>query len=295
MNYRSVLKQFLPPVLVNVANRSLRAPCEWEYKPDGWSAKYERVGGWNDCSIAETQRARWPVFVQSLKGTAPLTSTHTYVSPELTTHSLNAHNIAMCYGYVIALAARKKHEISVLDWGGGVGHYYLISKALLPNIRIQYSIYDKPLLCQAGRELLPEVDFYENPDDALEKKYDLVFVSNSLQYFENWQEIAGKLARSTQNYLYITQLPVIHKAKSFVTIQKAYQEKNYGYDSEFCGWILNRQEFAKCVEQSKMYLVREFLLGAGPSVLGAPEQNEYLGFLFIPCYENNQADSLILM
>lgn len=280
MNYRFVLKEFLPPIVVKAVLRSFRQPLpEWEYKPDGWSAKYERIGGWNDQSIAETQRARWPVFVRSLNGTEPLTSTQTFLSPELTTHDLSAHNIAMCYGYVIALAAREKHEISILDWGGGVGHYYLISKALLPNIKIQYSIYDTPKLCQVGRELLPEVDFYENPNDALEKKYDLVFACNSLQCFENWQEIVGKLARSSRNYLYITQLPVVHMAKSFVTVQRAYQVKEYGYDAEFLGWILNRQEFAKCAEQAKMCLVREFLMGAGPSVRGAPEQNELRGFL----------------
>jgi putative methyltransferase (TIGR04325 family) len=290
MNYRVLLRQFLPPILLNATHRSLRTTPEWEYKPDGWSAKYEQTEGWSDRSIAETQRARWPVFVQSLKGTNPLTSTHTYVSPELTTHNLDAHNIAMSYGYVLALSARKKQEISILDWGGGVGHYYLISKALLPNIEIRYSVCDKPLLCQTGRKLLPEVDFYENADNALKEKYDLVFASNSLLYSENWQEITDKLARSTRNYLYITQLPIVHKVNSFVAVQRAYQNKNYGYDAEFCGWILNRQEFIECVEQSKMSLVREFLLEAGPSILGAPEQNEYRGFLFTSRFENNQAD-----
>jgi len=291
MNKRFVLKEFLPPIVVNaVLHSSMFGLPEWEYKPDGWPAKHERIGGWNDQSIAETQRARWPAFVQSLKGTKPLTSTHTYVSPELTTHDLSAHNIAMCYGYVMAFAAREKHEISILDWGGGVGHYYLISKTLLPNIKIQYSIHDTPKLCQVGRELLPEVDFYENPNEALEKKYDIVFASNSLQYSEDWQEIVGKLARSCRNYLYITQLPVVHMAKSFVTIQRAYKSKQYGYDAEFFGWILNRQEFAICVEQAKMCLVREFLIGAGPSVRGAPEQSELLGLLFAPRNENDQAD-----
>jgi putative methyltransferase (TIGR04325 family) len=196
----------------------------------------------------------------------------------------------MCYGYIISLSARKKQEISILDLGGGLGHYYLISKALLPNVGIQYSVCDKPLLCQAGKELLPEVEFYENIDDALAKKYDLVFASNSIQYFKNWQEIVSKLSKSTRNYLYITQIPIVHKVNSFVAVQRAYQEKNYGYNAEFCGWILNYQDFIKCVAQSEMCLEREFLLGAGPSIMGAPEQNEFLGFLFTPNFENDQTD-----
>jgi len=286
MDFKYVFKQFLPPIVASATRRVLwEGLPEWEYVPGGWFSKNRKPEGWNDLSIAEAQRIRWPAFVRTLEGTKPITSTYTFMSPDLLRHSVSAHNIAMCYGYVLALAAREKRRLTILDWGGGVGHYYLISKALLPNFKIQYTCHDTPLLCQLGRELLPEVDFLEDADDVFRKRYDLVFASNSLQSFENWQEVARKLAAAARNYLYITQLPIVYKASSFVTLQRAYKVKTYGYDSSFLGWVLNFQELLKCIEQTGMKLVREFLTGHGPFVHNAPEQSEYYGFLFASNHE----------
>jgi len=52
-------------------------------------------------------------------------------------HAARHHAVqGMAYGYVLALAAWKKDRVSLLDWGGGLGHYNLISQALLPLVEI---------------------------------------------------------------------------------------------------------------------------------------------------------------
>jgi len=241
----------------------------------GWSTQDRRIKGWNEPSIVETREARWPAFVRSLEGTGPLGVTYEALSP--TRKDWVAHNTLMCYAYVLTLAARKKDSLTILDWGGGAGHYYLISTALLPDVDIQYHCYDLPLLCQLGRKLLPEVSFHEKADDAFRRPYDLVLASSSLQYFENWSEIVQKLAGVTRAFLYITALPIVHRVSSFVVVQRPY---HYGYNTEYLGLFLNRQELLKCVEEAGMELMREFLIDRGPVVKGAPERGEYAGFLF---------------
>ena len=52
---------------------------------------------------------------------------------QIATDDLGAHNTLMSYGYVLGRAAHNKSRISILDWGGGPGHYYLIGRALLPR------------------------------------------------------------------------------------------------------------------------------------------------------------------
>jgi putative methyltransferase (TIGR04325 family) len=94
------------------------------------------------------------------------------------------------YGYVLALAARKKDKLTILDWGGGVGHYYLYSKALLPEVGIEYHCYDVPNLCRLGRKLLPEIHLHDDERDLFGRQYDVVVSSSSLHYFENWREQA---------------------------------------------------------------------------------------------------------
>ena len=183
----------------------------------------------------------------------------------------------MAYAYVLTLAARKKDQISLLDWGGGIGHYCILGRALLPEVEIDYHCKDVPILCQGGRELFPEARFYDDTKTCFKRTYDLVLASSSLQYSEDWTGTVTQLASASRPYLYVTRLPIVHRAASFVVIQRPYQ---HGYKTEYLSWFLNRQEFLNYMNSLGMDLVREFLIQERPFVHGAPEQGESRGFLF---------------
>jgi putative methyltransferase (TIGR04325 family) len=182
----------------------------------------------------------------------------------------------MAYGYVLALAARKKDRLSLLDWGGGTGHYKLISEALLPQVAIEYHCKDVPLLARAGRELQPSGTFYDNDDDCFARDYDLVVANGSLEYSEDWKSVVGRLAAASRGYLYVGRLPVVHQAGSFTAIQRP---SRHGYVTEYVSWVLNRQDFLRHVEGLGMILIREILVGEGPAIRGAPERCEFSSFL----------------
>jgi putative methyltransferase (TIGR04325 family) len=288
MNLKEVTKRCLPPIIVDggryllkgnggLQESGVRELLEWEYMPEGWGSKDPRIKGWNVESILQTQKAKWPEFLRSVQGNGPLGVAHEGSVPSSNDYA--AHNSIMAYAYAIALAARKKDRISLLDWGGGIGHYYIISKALLPEVTIDYHCKDLPLLCGGGRELLPEAKFYENEEECFARVYDLVLASSSLHYREDWQRIAQRLALAARSYLYITRLPIIHRKASFVVVQRPYR---YGYETEYLCWFLNREEFLTHMSTLEMELVREFLIQERPHVHNAPEQAEYRGFLFRP-------------
>ena len=288
MTFKEVAKRCLPPIIVDGGRYLLKGKgClqeagdrelpEWEYVLEDWRSKDSRIKGWNVESILKTQKAKWPEFQRSVQGNGPLGVAHEGSVPSNNDYA--AHNSIMAYAYAIALAARKKDRISLLDWGGGIGHYYIIGKALLPEVTIDYHCKDLPLLCKGGRELLPEANFYENEEECFARAYDLVLASSSLHYCEDWQRIAQRLALATRSYLYITRLPIIHKKASFVVVQRPYR---YGYETEYLCWFLNREEFLTYISTLEMDLVREFLIQERPQVHEAPEQGEYRGFLFRP-------------
>jgi putative methyltransferase (TIGR04325 family) len=294
MTLKEVAKHCLPPIIADGVRYLLKGKRrlqesghskvpEWEYVPEGWRRKDPRVKGWNVESILETQKAQWPDFLRMVRANGTLDAVHRLaVAREASAPSDNdyaAHNTIMAYGYVIARAAWKRDCISILDWGGGIGHYYLISKALLPEIEIEYHCKDVPILCQGGRELLPEVKFYEKEEECFTRTYDLVLTSSSLQYSEDWKGIAEQLALATHSYLYITRFPIVHRPTSFVAVQRPYR---YGYQTEYLCWFLNRQEFLTHMSTLEMELIREFLIHERPHVQKAPEQGEYRGFLFRP-------------
>jgi putative methyltransferase (TIGR04325 family) len=244
--------------------------ADMEYVPQGWHV----IEGWNDQSVADVQEKHWPTLVQNLKGPGPLGVAH---FPWHTTREDRAdHNVMMSYGYVLAMAARKKDTLSILDWGGGVGHYYLYSKALLPEVGIEYHCYDVPNLCRLGRKLLPEIHLQHDEGDFLGRQYDLVISSSSLHYFENWRQEVRKLAAVALEFLYVARLQAVMRAPSFVAMHKIYHT-GYG---EFLSWCINRHEFLSCVEECGFELVREFVYYEKWIIRGAPENGDCRGFLF---------------
>jgi putative methyltransferase (TIGR04325 family) len=184
----------------------------------------------------------------------------------------------MCFAYVLALASRQMQVLSMLDWGGGLGYYYLFSQHLLPKVKIEYHCKDVPVLVEYAQSLWPDARFYSD-ESCLARRYDLVLASGSLHYTEDWRGLLSRLAGATSGYLFVTRLPTILNAKSYAFVQRPYA---YGYNTEYLGWCLNRDEFVQQASAAGLRLVREFITGEQASVEKAPEQFIYRGFLFEP-------------
>jgi putative methyltransferase (TIGR04325 family) len=276
MTIKQLIKRLAPPILVD-AGRALRDRDgknhrpEWEYVPEGWRVVDPRIKGWNQATVVETLLRQWPEYVEALRGPAAIRG---YYGVSTGPVSYVAHNVFMTFGYVVALAASKREHLSILDWGGGLGHYYVLAKALLPEVTIDYSCRELPLICEAGRKLLPEVRFFDD-DSCTAQKYDLVLASSVLQYREDWQSALAKMI-SVADYLYLTRLPVVEESPSFVGVQRSYAN---GYRTEYLGWFFNRRALLDCLEASSMHLIREFHIEPHPDVLNAPAPCNHRGFL----------------
>jgi putative methyltransferase (TIGR04325 family) len=277
---KRVLLDLTPPILWRVlrATRPDSNRQEWVYIPEGWAYKetHPEVKGWNVADVLDVYKRKWPRFVAMLQGTGPLGVAH---ESDLSTNAdVSSHNIIMTFAYVLTLAAQEHGALSLLDWGGGIGHFLALAQVLLPEKEIEYHCKDVPLLVQYGAQLFPRQHFYSD-DTCLQRTYDLVMASVSMHYTQDWRGLVASLAKATERYLFIASLPVVLRAPSFVFVQRPY---TYGYNTEYLGWCLNRDEFVACVQAAGLVLVREFVVGARPLIQGAPEQNCYTSFLFSP-------------
>jgi hypothetical protein len=80
--------------------------------------------------------------------------------------------------------------------------------------------------------------------------------------------------RDVVEWEYVARVPVALRAPSFVIVQRPYV---HGYDTEYLGWVLNRDELLAAAPP----LAREFLLDARFSAAGAPEDPvDHRSFLF---------------
>jgi putative methyltransferase (TIGR04325 family) len=250
----------------------------WEHVPEGW-ARGETdpfIQGWNVPSIQDWHRRRFELWSRGFEAPKPLGASEYATDP--TEQHLHSHNVHVSFAYVLTLAARDRASLSVLDWGGGIGQYYLLSRATMPEIVFSYHCKDLALVCSAGRELNPDVTFYED-ESCLERNFDLVLASNSLQYSEDWSGTLRKLGGAANDFLYVAQVPTVLERRSFVAVQRPYA---HHFDTEYLGWILNHEEFLATAAALGLHLVREFFFANSLAVHGIDEPAVHRGFLFRP-------------
>lgn len=244
------------------------------YAPDGWKTKLPENNGWHSADLLAAEKSKWGYFLELLQEPRPLGFSHEDVDPRTQTRNASFHNIHMSYAYVVsrALADNGGRCLSILDWGGGLGHYHNLAVSLFPNADIFFSCKETAPMVKIGEDVNPFVHWYSG-DSYLNQTYDIVMMNGSLQYIENWQELLQQLAKITDGYFFLTRLPVVEKSPSFVAIQR------------FCGTEmlhqqLNQTEVLQVMRATGLRLVREFVVGDKPYILNAPEQCELKGWLF---------------
>jgi putative methyltransferase (TIGR04325 family) len=244
---------------------------EFEFVPEGWE---RRVRGWDAPGVAAAYRRRWPEFVDAVGGHGTLGVAHEVPTAQhVVTDDPGWHNVVLTFAYVLARAAHGRDRLSLLDWGGGPGHYLVLARALLPEVEVEYHSRDLPRLAELGREVLPEATFHDD-DSCLERTYDLVVVSDSLHYASDWRTHLAQLERATRSWLYVALVPLVERSPAYVVQQRP---DSYGYDTEYLGWVLNRGEL---LDAASLRLEREFLAPGVIDPPGAPEPAAHRSFLF---------------
>lgn len=245
-------------------------PLILDYAPDAWDTIIPHDRGWDDPSAVNDERAKWAAFLDIVHGTGPLGFSHEHTDLNITGNPL-FHNVHLTFGYVLGLVSRQKKVLSVLDYGGGLGHYFHIGKALFPDLVIEYHCKEVSSMVEAGQQLNPEVVWHSD-NECLKMSYDLVMVSGSLQYIQNWQQFLLNLSAPVCGYLFLTRVPVVIGAASFVAVQNA-------YGTQMLHWQFNREELLHYIDKAGFYVVREFLAGDCPHIKNAPEQCDLRGWL----------------
>ena len=270
---------FLPPIVSKLLGKLLRAKDipVFERVPDGWARVTDRAEslGWNREAIVAEERNRWESFCEKLHGHGPLGFSHE-TADSTTTRNIAYHNIHISFALVLALAAHLKTKLKVLDWGGGLGHYFLVGKVLLPEVQMDYCCHEVPLMCAEGSQLCPEVRFCSD-DSCLESDYDLVVINGSLGYFPDWKPTLGKLCSVAKDYLFLTRVFVVDRAPTFVVLHRT---EEHGYHSDMLTQVFKRAELVNVVTESGFQVVREFAVEDPPQISGIDEQCVHTGWLF---------------
>ncbi len=266
MTFKRIVKAIVPPVLWSIGRalkQRLVPPADHlAFAPDGWATPLPTGGGnevfWS--RFAERGRAECEALVARVRAEHPVLTSDDgmfgYIS----------------FGYVLALAARQKDKVTVLDYGGKFGEYYWLAKALVPDVEIEFHCKELPAVAAAGRGLAPDV-IWHTDDQCLDGPYDLVMFSASLGYVPDWKGILGQAAQGTRHYLFLADLPSVRDVPTFVITQRSAGLTQLQY-------LFNRSEIADTLQRAGLRLIREFTMGVHAPVANAPEQPVYAGLLF---------------
>lgn len=102
----------------------------------------------------------------------------------------------------------------VLDWGGATGFGYLAiqhATSLSPN----YTVVETEAICDAGRELLPQVRFLTTiPYES----FDIIVLGSALQYVEDWRDLITQLLQCAPRFVLFTKTPA-GNVPTYITAQ----------------------------------------------------------------------------
>jgi putative methyltransferase (TIGR04325 family) len=270
---KAVARQCLPPIVYSAIRRAAGGSSVMEYAGQEWPSDSLTSPGWNEAAVANQLHDWWDTYVRGVKGSGPIG----FAPWEPGARSEAYHNVVLTFAYVLGRAGHGNQRLSILDYGGCLGHYAVIAKAMLPEMSFDYTVKEVDSLCQVGSKLLPDISFTASDDECFSRHYDLVMASNSMQYIEDWKATLRRLREATDKWLLITCLETVSRTPRFVVVHRPFQ---YGAQTRFWSWVFNRSEFLAHMKGLDVILDREFLAGGKQRYKNAPEDSERVGFLF---------------
>lgn len=174
--------------------------------------------------------------------------------------------------YVFARAARQRDAISILDFGGALGGYYRIARNAIPDVKIHYTVFELPALCEFGTIARPDVRFVSSEVD-LDGSYNLILASGALQYFEDWKSKFARLAALTESWLFVTRVMIVADETKLLE-----QSGDHGAISV---WAFSQADLLLEAERHHLAFVDVFdLQEQFEEISGMDEQPKVRGYLF---------------
>lgn len=237
MNFKTFLKQLLPPILVTA----------WRQK--GLSLGYYWKGIYSHLSQV-------PVSGEGFGGDHWLNITRNATTEvKAAAGSCGAIPWFVAGDRVLlpmlaAVSGTAQERVSILDFGGGMGVDFIHTCAGLPSHwQISYNLVESPRVCETGAALWtddPRIQFH--PTLPRNLPVDIVFTRSSLQYVEDYSGLLRQLAGYRPRYLLLADLPA-GDIPTYATAQHNLKGSILPY------WFFNVQEIIELMAQCGYRLV----------------------------------------
>jgi putative methyltransferase (TIGR04325 family) len=140
-------------------------------------------------------------------------------------HLVNLSPLGVNFGpfmLLMNLMSMKKNVVKILDFGGGTGLLYYASmcNAINPN-NIEWLVCDNNKLAELGKEHI-DCDYskIEYVNDFKGEKYDVLLISSTLHYIENYGDVLRDLLRCLPSVVHLERLHAGPNTKNYIALQR---------------------------------------------------------------------------
>jgi len=127
------------------------------------------------------------------------------------------------FGFAIAIAKLKKKQIRVLDIGGGNGYMAYWIRDFFPEQTFEWVILESESVAESYNEWKKEASIDWIYRDAFNDTFDVILISCTLQYLENWSQVLVDSVRSCK-MLFLMRLPILESNKHKFGVQYIFRK-----------------------------------------------------------------------
>lgn len=176
---------------------------------DGWQEAERDCNGYDDRSILDVVAG---AIEKVIDGTAAW-ERDSYLFYE---QKYNHHLCAAILKCAIQNEVAGK-EVRILDIGGSLGSGYFQNRGYLREIKkLEYTVAEQDHFAEYGNDKLKNetLKFIKSTEHwEIGKKYDIILMSASLQYIENYKEIVAKVRKAAPRYIILDRIFVSNRMR----------------------------------------------------------------------------------
>jgi len=185
-----ILKELIPPLFAKKIRKKISSSAIY----DSYEAALLDADGYEDETLTKVVVAKAKIFAKEiiLKKQIDLTFIKTFLG---------------------VASSLKSNRLKVIDFGGSAGiHYFVVRSILHKDVKIDWRVVETTGLVREAKQQgleSEELKFYDTIEDASStEKFDLIFVSDSLQYVPNPYEYLKKLVNINADQLVLSRSPL---------------------------------------------------------------------------------------
>lgn len=154
---------------------------------------------------------------------------------------LNLHHSSLLTAILASLPLTRHKQVSVLDFGGGVGLYFRLVQGALNSLGVgtRYAVVDGPSSCAVGREMNKHhanLQFFNSQEEGIKHAHDFLGsvdvcnIASTLHYIVDWRRTLEEIIKFQPSLIVISRAPTPDMA-----VQEGYVTQHITTKYGYCG------------------------------------------------------------